>query len=138
LPEHTLEPGAHVPTHAPLTHAWFEHAIALAYWPSDPHVCTPLPEHFVVPGTQTPPQAPLTHVFVQALAAPHVPVELHVSTPLVNPASPAAPHWVLPGAQTPWQDAVEPDVTHAWLLQGTAVPHWPALHVWTAFPEHWE
>jgi hypothetical protein len=50
---------------------------------------------------------------VQALAAPHAPVALHVSTPLVEPPSPVAPQVVALGAHTPWHAAVLPDATHA-------------------------
>jgi hypothetical protein len=136
--EHVLALGAHEPTHTPVTQVWPEHATAPPYWPSDPQVWTPLPEHFAVPGMQTPPQAPLTQAYWHPVAAPHAPVESQIWTPFAKPPSPTAPHCVLPGAQTPWHDAVVPVVTHAWLLQATALPHWPAEQDWTELPEHWD
>jgi hypothetical protein len=62
------------------------------------HVWTPLLlEHCVVPGTHTPVHDPEMHAeLVHEVGAPHVPVVLHVCTPL--PA-----HWVAPGVQMPWQ-----------------------------------
>jgi hypothetical protein len=68
---------------------------------------------------------------VHVAGAPHVPVPLHVETPLLR-------HLVAPGVQVPWHDAVVPLTTHAWLVHETAAPHVPpALQVWTAaLPEH--
>jgi hypothetical protein len=56
-----------------------------------------------------------------------MPLFPHVSTPLPT-------HCTTPGLHCP---AHAPD-THAWLVQGTAVPQVPVrLHVCTALPEHW-
>jgi hypothetical protein len=67
-------PGAHAPTHTPLTHVWSMQAPATPHWPFAAHVSTPLPEQTVVPAAQTPTHDPLTQVeLTQALGAPHVP-----------------------------------------------------------------
>jgi hypothetical protein len=39
--EHCVVPGAHVPEHAPKTHAWFPQAVGADHCPFV-HVCTPL------------------------------------------------------------------------------------------------
>jgi hypothetical protein len=45
LPEHCLSPGAHLPVHAPPTHAWLLHGTAVPQPPVVVQVCTPLLEH---------------------------------------------------------------------------------------------
>ncbi len=74
-----------------------------------------------------------------ALGEPHVPEAEQVATPLVEPPSATATQVVALGAHTPWHDA--PPLlssTQAWLLQATALPHWPFVHVSIPLPEHWE
>src|SRR5580700_8970556 len=77
--------------------------------------------------TSMPEQTPLTQVpLVQVTPEPHVPLALHVSTPLPE-------HVVARGVQEP----VQPPLTHAWSEHATALPHVPlALHVSTPLPEH--
>ena len=36
---HWVVPGMHEPVHAPDTHAWFTHAVALCHVPDVVHVC---------------------------------------------------------------------------------------------------
>jgi hypothetical protein len=55
-----------------------------------------LPEHSIAPGAHDPVQPPETQLWLQVIAAPHVPVSPHVWTPLFE-------HSVDPGAQTPVQ-----------------------------------
>jgi hypothetical protein len=65
-----------------------------------------LPEHCVDPGAQTPVQAPITQADrVHAAAVPHIPVGLHVCTPLPE-------HCVVPGVHDPEHIPF----THAWLV----------------------
>ena len=103
--EQVVVVGVHDPEHAPLTHAWFEHATALPHWPSAPQVWTPLPEQVVDPGTHTPPQAPFTHANEHALAGPHVPEAEQVATPVLEPPLASGMQLVVVGAHTPWHDA---------------------------------
>jgi hypothetical protein len=79
LPEHVFWLGAQTPAHAPDTHVWFVHAVAVPYWPLDWQVSTPLPEHVVWLGAHTPWQLPPMHVWlVHADADPHCPLDWHV------------------------------------------------------------
>jgi hypothetical protein len=71
LPEQVVWPGAQVPVHAPLTHAWLVQATGELQAPVAVQVSTPLPEHVVWPGAHTPVHTPLTHVLLlQAVAPP--------------------------------------------------------------------
>ena len=85
--------------------------------------------HWVAPGVQDPAHAPLTHAWLVQLATlPHVPLALHVCTPLPE-------HCVFPGTHTPTQ----PPPVHAEFEQETGALHCPlAPHVCTELPEHWE
>lgn len=131
LPEHCVAPGVHDPVQEPPEHAALLQATGAPHAPVPLHVSTPLPLHIVAPGEHDPVHEPPTHaVFTQVDGAPHVPVELHVDTPLTLPPSAPVPHSVAPGEQTPWQEAVPTGPTHAWFVQGAAVPHVPdAVHV---------
>jgi hypothetical protein len=71
-----------------------------------------LPEHWFEPGTHTPVHAPVTHAKVQAEAAPHCPLPLHVCTPLPE-------HSTALGAQTP----VQAPETHAEFEQDVGFCH---------------
>ena len=51
---HSTCPGAQTPAHAPLTHVWFAHAVALPHSPLEVHTSTALPEQREVPAAQTP------------------------------------------------------------------------------------
>lgn len=63
-----------------------------------------------MPGTHTPWQTPETHAeLVHATGEPHVPVELHVSTPFPE-------HLVAAGVHDP----VQLPLTHAWFEQAVA------------------
>jgi hypothetical protein len=65
---------------------------------------------------------------VHAVAAPQVPIALHVSTDVT------LEHWVAPGVHDP----THAPWTHAWLVQATAIPQLPVeSHVCTPLPEHW-
>jgi hypothetical protein len=44
LPEQVTCPGAQTPVHAPLTHVWLLHAVAVLQVPLEVQVSTPLPE----------------------------------------------------------------------------------------------
>ena len=93
LPEHCVEPGEHVPAHAPMTHAEFEQATGAPHVPLAVHDWTLFPEHCVWPGAQTPVHTPLMHVsFVHAAGAPQLPLPLQVCTPFPR-------HCVAPGEQ---------------------------------------
>jgi hypothetical protein len=72
-------------------------------------------------------QTPLTHAeFEHAAAEPHVPLALHVSTPLPE-------HCVAPGVHDP----VHAPLTHAWFVQALAFCQVPvALHVCGCWPLH--
>jgi hypothetical protein len=114
------------PAHAPDTHAWLLHAVAVPHVPLELHVCTPLPEHCVAFGMQLPVHAPLTHAWlVQAAGLPHAPVGPQVWTPLPE-------HCVVPGVH-----ATHPPFRQIGVVpeQATGVTHWPlAPHVSTAPP----
>jgi hypothetical protein len=75
-----------------------EHVVGAPHWPLVVHVSScVLLVHWVWPGAHTPVHAPPTHVWLlQAAAVPHVPVDVHVSTPLLLES-----HCVVPHAQTP-------------------------------------
>jgi hypothetical protein len=128
---HVVWPGAHTPWQVPEaeTQVWLVHATAPCHWPSVPHTCEALPEQREAPGTQTPPQAALgaepVHAYVQAVAAPQVPVDVHVCTAFERPASPVDVHCVWLGPHEPWHEAVVPFWTHVWLPQSCGVPSWP-------------
>ena len=80
-----MAPGAHVPWHMPLTHAWLVHESAGPQAPLSLHVCTPLPwsEHRVDWGAHSPVQAPSTHAWLpQSIGAPQWPVASQIWTPL--------------------------------------------------------
>jgi len=51
---HSTCPGAQTPAHAPLTHVWFAHAVALPHCPLEVQTSTALPEQREVPVAQTP------------------------------------------------------------------------------------
>ncbi len=95
------------------------HVRPAVQFPLASHVCgvrLPAPKHWPVPGTQEPVHAPLTHAWaVHPTAALHVPVAVHVCTPLPE-------HCVWPGAQAPWHVPA----THVLLTQAAANPHTPA------------
>lgn len=95
-----------------------------------PHVWTAvLPEHCVAPGVQVPVQMPAEQTpVVQATGELQVPVELHVSTALVEPPSAPGAHWTDPGAHEP----VQAPATHAWFVHPVMVAlQLPVLsHVW--------
>jgi hypothetical protein len=123
-------PGAQLPVHAPLTHAWFSHVGPLfCQVPLAPQVCGCWPLHCVWPGPQLPEHIPLTHVeLVQVVELPQVPVAVHVWTPL-----PDVEHWVAPGVHEPWHAPA----THAWLTQATVAPQLPvASQACTPLPAH--
>jgi hypothetical protein len=109
----------------------FVHALPLfCHMPVDVlQFCGCCPLHCVWPGEQLPAQAPATHVeLVHVTEEPHVPLLVHVCTPL-----PDIEHCVWPGAHVPWQAPL----THAWLLQATAAGQLPFMsHVCTALPMH--
>jgi two-component system OmpR family response regulator len=84
-PEHWVAPGAHVPWHMPLTHAWLVQESAGPQAPLSLQVCTPLPwsEHRVDWGAHSPVQAPSTHARLpQSIGAPQCPVPSQIWTPL--------------------------------------------------------
>ena len=65
-------------------------------------------------------------MLLHATAEPHVPLAVHVSTPLPE-------HVVCPGAHTP----VHAPLMHVWLVHAVAVPQAPAtVHPCTPLPEH--
>jgi hypothetical protein len=88
-PLHAVWDGAHTPWQAPATQVWFEQtAPEVCQVPVASHVCGCCPLHRVLPGPHEPEHAPPTQAWlVQATAAPHVPSDWHVSTPLPE-------HWV--------------------------------------------
>jgi hypothetical protein len=95
---HWIALGVHEPWHAPLTHAWFTHGIAVPHWPVLPQVCTPLPEHCIAPVVQLPEhwppeQSPPAHAWGGLL---HTPLAPHVATPPDT-------HSVWPGVHEPPQ-----------------------------------
>ena len=140
--EHCVAPGVHTPVHAPLAHAWLTHGTEVPHVPVAPHVWTASPEHCDAPGLQATHAPPRQTVAapLQARAAPHCPVALHVSTPPAPPSSapPAPPssaspeHCVTPGVQTP---AHAPPVQT--YVHGDGAPQAPPEHVSTPLPEHW-
>jgi hypothetical protein len=76
-----------------LTHAWFVHGDAVPHIPFE-QVSTPVvPEHCVAVPVHAPEHMPLVHPPVQVTAAPHWPLEPHVSTP-------PPMHVVAPGLHT--------------------------------------
>jgi hypothetical protein len=88
-----------------------------------------LPWHSVWLGAQMPLQAPLTHVWlVHASVGPHVPLGVHVCTPLLTV------HCAAPGAHAthaPFQQTGVAPAHVVWLC------HWPeALHSCTRLPTH--
>jgi hypothetical protein len=69
---------------------------------------------------------PSEHAYGQALAAPQLPLALHVWTPLPE-------HCAEPGVHVP----VHAPLTHACAVHGTGVPQVPlAPHACTPLPEH--
>lgn len=69
----------------------------------------------MAPGSHTPVQAPVTQAWLgQGTGALHVPLALHVSTPLLE-------HCFVPGVQTP--EHAPP--THAWLVHAAPSCHVP-------------
>jgi hypothetical protein len=123
VPAHCVAPAAHVPWHdavpVPMTHVAAPQDTAVPHAPVLSHVCTPLLMHCVSPGAQAPWQTPETHACpVHVVGVPQLPVASHDATPLLW-------HVFWPGSQTPWQ--VPALATHVWLVQFTAVCHWPSL-----------
>ena len=100
------------------THAWLVHGMAVPQVPPV-HCCTAaLPEHCDDPGEQVPVHPPPEQVALpQSTGAPQVPVELHVSTPLLL----VPPHCVEPGAQEP----VHEPPTHAVATHVVGAPQVP-------------
>jgi hypothetical protein len=101
------------------THAWLLQGTAVPQLPPVVQVCTAsLPEHCDEPGEQVPVHTPPEQVALpQSTGAPQVPVELHVSTPLLL----APPHRAEPGAQEP----VHEPPTHAVATHVVGAPQLP-------------
>jgi hypothetical protein len=134
LPEHCVEPGEQVPVHTPPEHAALPQSTGVPQVPVPLHVSTPLllvPPHRVEPGAHDPVQEPPTHaVLTQVEGAPQAPLLLQMATALSEPPSAPVAHSVAPGEQTPWQEAEPAEPTHAWSVQGAAIPQVPAaVHV---------
>jgi hypothetical protein len=126
LPEQSVVPGVHTPTHWPLTHAWFEQAMGALQTPPVVHVWTPFPEHWVAPGVQSQAHAPeLQAPQPHATAVLHTPVASHVCT--LPPV-----HCVEPGTHTPEHCPVAQVYG-----QGVPAPQPPfESHLCSALPEH--
>jgi hypothetical protein len=139
LPEHCVEPAAHVPVQTPPEQVAAPHGTADPQVPVPLHVSTPLPLQRTDPGTQLPVHDPPTQAeLVQITGAPQAPLALHVATPLTEPPSDPTAHSVELGEHTPLHVAVPTGPTQAWLVQAAAVPQVPfAVHVCSAaLPEH--
>ena len=61
LPEHSVCPAEHDPTHLPFVHVELTHSAGVPHWPVALHVCTALPVQRTLPGSQTPTQTEFTH-----------------------------------------------------------------------------
>jgi hypothetical protein len=125
VPSHWVAPGAQLPVHAPLTHAWFTQTLGVLHIP-ELHFSTPLPEHCAVPAVHVPTQIPLEHVpLAHAEAEPHSPLGPQTVTALPE-------HVVCPGVHTPVQAPALQAYGHAVAL--CQVPL--ALHICGTAPAH--
>jgi hypothetical protein len=62
FPLQSTDVGVQLPTHAPLTHAWFVQAAGAVHWPVPSQICTEFPLHCFWVGAQTPVHTPPMHV----------------------------------------------------------------------------
>jgi hypothetical protein len=113
-PEHWVWPDVQTPWHAPPTHVWPTHAVALCQVPAELQVCGwVLDAHCVCPWPHWPPQAPLTQVWLlaQLVAVAHAPLAVQVCCAL------RPEHCVAPGLH-----ATQAPARHAGVAPEHAAP----------------
>jgi len=135
LPEHCDDPGEQFPVHAPPEQVALPQSTGAPHVPVELQVSTPLllvPPHWVCPGAHEPVQEPPTQaVLTHVEGAPQCPVESQVEKALSEPPSAPVAHSVAPGEHCPWHEPDPTGPTHAWSVQGVAIPQVPfAVHVW--------